>query len=217
VEEGYASTHSGEPTPTLSSATPTPARRARAGGALALILAATALAGCGGSNVLQSSASTEASSTTATHASSKPVVCAPAARAALAHALSMTSAGVTERAGTSNEATPQCTFRAGKVEVVAIVDSAPQPYFRLERTVVEATQQFSSAPLPMPVHIGGLGLDADWFPQPKQLETTDGRRLITVGVVWHGVPTKLRVALAKVIARTYLGPLDRKAADPNGS
>jgi hypothetical protein len=100
--------------------------------------------------------------------------------------------------------------------VVAIVDSSPQPYFRLERTVVEATQQFSSAPLPMPVHIGGLGLDADWFPQPRQIETTDGRRLITVGVVWHGVPTRRRIALAKVIARTYLGPLDKKAADPSG-
>jgi hypothetical protein len=173
-----------------------------------------ALAGCGGTTLLQTG--TGGSATQPAHRASKPGVCAPAARAALARALSSSEEGIAARAGTSNEATPQCTFRAGGVAVVAIVDSAPQPYFRLERTVVEATQQFSSAPLPMPAHIGGLGLDADWFPQPQQLETTDGRRLITVGVVWHGVPARRRIALAKVVARTYLGPLDRKAADPAG-
>jgi hypothetical protein len=215
VEEGYASVPNREATPDAQCGTP-PAAWVSRWAAAFLIVAVLALAGCGGTTLLQPS-STTTTTTPAAHRASKPVVCVPAARAALARSLASSEAGITSRAGTSNEATPQCTFRAGKVKVVAIVDSAPQPYFRLERTVVEAAQQFSSAPLPMPVHIGGLGLDADWFPQPEQIETTDGRRLITVGVVWHGVPTKQRIALAKVIARTYLGPLDKKAADPNGS
>ncbi len=124
---------------------------------------------------------------------------------------------VTAKAGTSSQATPQCVFRAGKLKVVAMADSSPQPYFRLERTVVESQQQFSSVPLPQTRHIDGLGLDAQWFPGDQQLMTTDGRRLITVGVARHGWTTKQRIALSVVIARTYLGPLDRKAADPNGS
>lgn len=217
MEEGYASTPNGEPTATFGPASALATGAGRYGGLLLLTTTALALASCGGTSLLHTG--TGGSTTTAARRASKPVVCAPAAEAALARSLSgsVASGTITAKAGTSSEATPQCTFRAGKVKVVAILDSAPQPYFRLERTVEEATQQFSSAPLPMPVHLGGLGLDADWFPQPKQIETTDGRRLITVTVAWHGVPTKRQVALAKVIARTYLGPLDRKAADPPGS
>jgi hypothetical protein len=136
----------------------------------------------------------------------------------VARAASVSAGAVSEKAGTSSQATPQCVFRAGKVKVVAIVDSAPQAYFRLERTVVEAQQQFSTVRLePAPVHVGGLGLDADWFPKEKQIMTTDGNRLITVGVAWHGMRRKQQIVLAKVIARMYLGPLNRKAADPNGS
>lgn len=135
----------------------------------------------------------------------------------MAREASVPATAVGAKAGTSSQATPQCVFRAGKLKVVAMVDSSPQPYFRLERTVVEAQQQFSSVPLPEPKHIDGLGLDAQWFPGDQQLMTTDGRHLITVGVVRHGSTTRQRIALSVVIARTYLGPLDRKAAFPNGS
>jgi hypothetical protein len=144
-------------------------------------------------------------------------VCAPAAQAIVAQAASVAVADVSTKAGTSSQATPQCVMRAPKLKVVAIVDSAPQAYFRLERAVVEAEQQFSSVPLPQVKHLNGLGLDAQWFPQQNQLETTDGRRLITIAVTWHGHPLKRQIALAEQTARTYLGPLDRKAADPNGS
>src|SRR5205823_3416127 len=91
--------------------------------------------------------------------------------------------------GISNSAVPRCVFGIGKRQVTALVDSGPQPYFRLERTIVEDAQQFSTVRLePAPVHVGGLGLDASWFPGEQQLMTTDGRRLITVIVKWHGVP-----------------------------
>jgi hypothetical protein len=130
----------------------------------------------------------------------------------------MSAGALTATPGTSSEAVPQCVFRASRAKVVAIVDSGPQAYFRLERAVEEAGQKFSTVRLePAPVHVDGLGLDADWFPKEKQLETTDGRRLITVAVDWHGVPAKRQIALAKATARTYLGPLDRNPKDLYGS
>jgi hypothetical protein len=185
---------------------------------------ALAVAGCGSSTSLLASSSTTTSptrtagSTSAGVRAPAPSVCSSSARADVARAASVSADAVSEKPGTSSQATPQCAFRAGSLKVLAIVDSGPQPYFRLERTVVEAQQQFGTVRLePAPVHIGGLGLDADWFPKEMQIMTTDGDRLITVGVTWHKVPTKRRIALAKVIAHTYLGPLDRKAAYPNGS
>jgi hypothetical protein len=157
-------------------------------------------------------------STTRSAAAAARPVCSSSAREDVARAASVSVGGVSEKQGTSSEANPQCVFRARKLTVVAIVDSGPQAYYRLERTVVEASQQFSTVRLePAPVHVGGLGLDADWFPKEKQIMTTDGNRLITVGVSWHGVSTKRQIALAKVVAHTYLGPNNPKAAIPNGS
>ena len=91
--------------------------------------------------------------------------------------------------------------------VVANLDSGAQPYFRLERTAVEATQQFSTTRnVAAPQTIKGLGLDADWYPAQQQLQTTDGVRLITITVAWHGVSQGRRRALAVAVARPYLRP-----------
>lgn len=147
-----------------------------------------------------------------------PAVCSAAARKALAGSLRVGAGGVRGVAGTSNGGSPQCLFAAGRVRVTAILDSGPQPYFRLERTAVEATQVFGAVRVePTPTPIAGLGIDAWWFPGERRVMTTDGTRLITVNVSWPGETQSRRRALAVALARAYLGPLQPKAADPNGS
>ena len=102
--------------------------------------------------------------------------------------------------------------------MVANVDTAPQAYQRLERTIVEAGQQFGvSRGFTPPVHVAGLGLDASWFPDQTKLMTTDGGRLVSVVISWRGVSQARRQALAKAVARPYLGKLQPRAADPTGS
>lgn len=137
-----------------------------------------------------------------THAA-RPSVCVAAARELVAHA---SGAPVAQRQSTGNNAQPQCTYRAGHVRVVANIDSSPQPYERLERAVVEAQQQFGAVRTEAPPErVAGLGLDADWFPREHQLMTTDGRKLITMTVAWpHARRARMR-ALARAVARVYLG------------
>jgi hypothetical protein len=160
------------------------------------------------------------SSSVTTHAAARPASpCLPAARATVASYLRAASAAVGTTPGISNSAVPQCVFRAGKVRVTALVDSGAQPFFRLERTIVEDSQQFSTVRLePAPEHVSQLGLDAAWFPGEQQVMTTDGRRLITAAVDWPGVPGGRRRALATAVARMYLGPQRPKAASgyPSG-
>lgn len=142
---------------------------------------------------------------------SHPSVCLAAARTTVARASGGSVSS--QRQSTGNNAQPQCTYRAGHLTVVANVDSSPQPYDRLERTVVEAQQQFGAVRTePPPQRVPGLGLDADWFPREHQLLTTDGRKLITVTVSWRGASKARKRALAGVVARVYLG---RRAA-PGG-
>jgi hypothetical protein len=107
---------------------------------------------------------------------------------------------------------PQCEFTAklapaNIVKVTATIDTAPQAYFRLERTVVEASQSFSSASvIAAPVSVSGLGIDAAWFPDGAKLMTTDGARLITVAVSSPASDHTGGRALAESVARAYLGP-----------
>lgn len=125
------------------------------------------------------------------------------------------------RVTTSSQATPECDLRVvlpgGRaVRLATTLDSSPQPYTRLERPVVEASQQFSSVALAMPQDVTHLGLDADWFPGQSQLMTTDWHRLITVTVEWRAASQRRRRALGEATARAFLGPLDLKAAQPGG-
>lgn len=163
------------------------------------MLIAGLLAGCGGST--RSSA------------------CTPKARAAVARFLDVSSSSVSVTATSSNQAAPECDFRAPdkggrKVALAVIIDSAPQPYFRLERTAEEAAQVFTPVRLvPAPEDIPGIGLDAYWYPGEQHLMTTDGVRLITATVDWPSAPQSRRVALATAAARQYLGPPRPGATD----
>ena len=108
-------------------------------------------------------------------------------------------------AGTSSEASPQCVYSAGRLTVTVIVDTGAQPYFRLERAIVEDSQQFGTVRIePAPEHVPGLGLDASWFPGEQHLMTTDGRRLLTVQVSGRGTSQSQRRTLATAVAALYL-------------
>jgi hypothetical protein len=140
-------------------------------------------------------------------------VCLPRARIAIGRALSAAAQSVAVATSTGNNGEPQCTFavlgRRG-ARLTVNVDSEPQPYYVLERTVVEATQITgvgAAQPVSPPQHIGGLGLDADWFPTQQKLMTTNGVRLFTVYVIWPGASVARRKKAAETAARAYLGRL----------
>lgn len=147
--------------------------------------------------------------------------CKPAAVTAFADAAGIPSARVGARRSVGNNAEPQCTLsapgargRAGtRTQVVVNVDSAPQAYFRFERTLVEFQQMFALArSAPAPQFLTGLGLGAAWLPAADQVMATDARRLITVTVTWPGAPAARKIRLGEAEARRYLGPNDLAAA-----
>ena len=112
---------------------------------------------------------------------------------------------------------PQCLFTArlrsgGVVRVTVEVDVEPQAYAVLERTIIESSQIFPQRNHPAPQHVGGLGLDASWFPETGQLMTTDAVRLIIATIGWPRVPSARRVALGTAVARMYLGRSQPKLA-----
>jgi hypothetical protein len=94
--------------------------------------------------------------------------------------------------------------RAGGLRVTANVDTSPQPYARLERTIVESSQQFSAVELVQPQPVARLGLDAAWFGDTGAVMTADAKRLLTVTVDWRGAPASRRRGLAIAVARAYL-------------
>jgi hypothetical protein len=170
----------------------------------ALALAPGLLAGCGGGGG-KTTAATAPPAATRPQQAKAPNVCSQAAKAKIAGRTGRVAAAVTAKQGTGNNGMPQCVFRAGKLALTANVDTAPQAYFRLERTVVEETQQFSTTREVAPAqHIGGLGLDADWFPPENQLMTTDGKQFLTITVKWPKSSTAHQKALATAVARSYL-------------
>lgn len=136
----------------------------------------------------------------------------------MARFLAVSARGIAGKASIANNGMPQCAFSADltgatRVLVVANIDNAPQAFFRLERTAVEAAQNFTSPRVvASPQRIGGLGLDADWFPSSQQLMTSDGNRLISVAVSWRNASTARKQGLAEVVARPYLGRLNYHAA-----
>ena len=145
------------------------------------------------------------------HAPHRPVVCVPGARSLLAARLGVASSAVSQSVSTGNNQMPQCVLTASRpgqrpVQVTANLDNGAQPYFRLERTAVEASQQFGTERLyAAPQLIFNLGLDADWYPDGNYVQTTDGVKLITVTVAWPGSSQAQRRALSVVIARRFLG------------
>ena len=108
---------------------------------------------------------------TSTAARSRPALKAPCqarARAVVAHAFGAGETAVSARRSTGNNGSPQCTYALGGARSWSTSTRRPQPYFILERTAVEAGQQFATVrTTPLPVHVGGIGLDAFWFPAFK--------------------------------------------------
>jgi hypothetical protein len=135
----------------------------------------------------------------------------------MARFLAVSPRSIVGKASIANNDMPQCAFRTElrggtPVLVVANIDSAPQAFFRLERTAVEAAQNFTSPRVvPPPQRIAGLGLDADWFPSSQQLMTSDGNRLISVAVTWRGASVARKQGVAEAVARPYLGRLNYHA------
>jgi hypothetical protein len=101
-----------------------------------------------------------------------------------------------------------CRLHAGDLQAVVMLDSAPQPYFRMEREQVEFWQNTEwshkgahAAPAP----VTSLGLGGYWFPLQSRMLTTDGVRLDTIKVIWPGGGAA-RKPLAVRLADVYLGP-----------
>ncbi len=188
-----------------------PATGARGGWlAAAPVLCALILAACG------SSSSSGSGSGTAGRTASHPKAAAPAlrtpcqvtARAVVAHLFKVPAGRVSVAASTGNNGSPQCTYASGRRSVVANIDVTPQAYFIVERTAVEASQQF--APIPaskLPVQVPHIGLDAYWYPAFSQFETTDGVRVIQITVTIPRARQAREIAVGAAVSRPYLGKL----------
>jgi hypothetical protein len=128
----------------------------------------------------------------------------------MARFLGLPQAAIAEASSMGNNGMPQCSFSAQvaggtRLEVLANVDTTAQPYFVLERTIVEDSQVFGPRRLtPAPVAVTRLGLEASWFPAAQWLMATDGYRLITTSVKWRGAKPSRKLALAESVTRPYL-------------
>jgi hypothetical protein len=184
-----------------------------------ILIAAVLLAGCGGSSggTPTPTAPTVAApaSPTQTTSPTKPAK----AKSHLASACSSRPRGLLSRYGsvtpspfTASNLAKSCHFESsgGGPNVIVHLDSAPQPYVRMDREQVEFWQNVEwshqaahAAPYPMT----SLGLGGYWFPLQRRLLTTDGVRLVTIKVRSAGSlgPTG-RKSLAARLARIYLGP-----------
>ncbi len=112
------------------------------------------------------------------------------------------------RADVGSNGSPECVYAMGKSSVVVNVNNTPQAYFLLERTEVEASQQFGLVrAVAAPYDVPGVGLDAWWFPAESQFLTTDGVNLLTVTVTIPHAPAKRLPQVGKAAARPYLGKL----------
>jgi hypothetical protein len=92
------------------------------------------------------------------------------------------------------------------VQVIVNVDDGPSAYFRLLRTVNEATQIFGQPPpgFQPPRWVSGLGPFASWFPNRSQLMATDDVDLVTATVTWPGATTCKEIAVAHAAVAPYL-------------
>jgi hypothetical protein len=188
-----------------------PITSCRAASVIIGLLTGLALVGCG------TSSRSAASSTKAAARAKAPSVCAPAAGVVIARETGVDPGVLKARATMGDNAEPECHFRGPGVSVVVNVDSSPQPYQRLERTIDEASQQFGTVRnFTPPVSVPKLGLDAAWLPDPSQLLTTDGRSLLTITVAWRRQKRPRKIALATLVARRYLGKPIPKGAVPTG-
>jgi hypothetical protein len=162
---------------------------------------AAVVVGCGGSSPI-----------------ARPAVCKLKAQQAIAHDLGVRAGAVAYAGSVANNGMPQCAFTvrdSHRTVVVSVnADSGPQPYFRLLRTIDEATQIFGVPPpgFHAPEGLSGLGPFASWFPNADHLMATNYRLLLTVTVTWPGAGRNEEVGLARAAVVPYLvrprGPLN---------
>lgn len=138
-------------------------------------------------------------------------ICQDRAHRLVAQTLALSQSRVTAVASKGNNGMPQCSFRAvlpgaRRFDLTVNVDTSPQPYAVLSRTIEEKQQVFSPTRLvPAPIAVLHLGLLASWFPDDKQLMSTEGVRLITTTVIWPGARQGQEIRLTTQISRLYLG------------
>jgi hypothetical protein len=180
--------------------------------AAGVLIAALLIVGCGSAHSTRSATVAHTREVAAA-----PPICTEKARSAVAHVVHVAQGSVATRAKKAGSGYPECVFTLrlrGRhvVRVTVEVDTAPQAYAVLERSVDEAVQIWPVRFQSPPQHIGGLGIDADWFPEEQHLMTTDAVRLITATVAWPKGSRNQKVALAVAAARRYLGPNELKLA-----
>jgi hypothetical protein len=157
-----------------------------------LLVLALLLAGCGSSD------------------RARPVVCRLKAQQAIARDLGIRASTIDYAGSVASNGMPQCAFTARaaghRVLVVVNVDDGPQAYFRLLRTVAEATQIFGPPPpgFRPPQGLSGLGPFASWFPNNHQLMATNDADLMTVTVTWPGAGRNTEVGVAHAAVVPYL-------------
>lgn len=144
-----------------------------------------------------------------TSTSDRPAVCKIQAQDAIARKLGIASANVSYAKSFGGNDMPQCRFGAHasgvKLAVIVNVDSGPQAYARILRTVVEASQIFGRPPpgWRRPQVLSGLGPYASWFPTNHQLMATNYTDLFTVTVSWPGASRNGEVAIARAAVVPY--------------
>jgi hypothetical protein len=127
----------------------------------------------------------------------------------LAKAASVQRDAVTVSRFKASNGAAACRLRAGDREVVVMLDSAPQPYVRMDREQVEFWQNVEwshQAARAAPAPITSLGLGGYWFPLQSRLLTTDGVRLDTIKLKRPTGDPAERKPLAVDLAHVYLGP-----------
>ena len=138
-------------------------------------------------------------------------ICSKPAVDLVARTLSLSTNRVAFARSVGNNGMPQCSFTAhlsggARFDTTVNVDTSPQPYAVLSRTIVEKQQVFGPKRLvPAPVAVLHLGLLASGFPDLSALMSTDGKRLVTTTVKWAGVKQGTKVRFATQISRLYLG------------
>jgi hypothetical protein len=167
-------------------------RLVRGGLALTLIVATAAAAGCG------------ESSSEPRRAARPTGPCVAQARAAVSRA----AGGATARSRVTgvSPGLATCVYAAGALRVEALVDTNPQAAVRFNRAVVERDQVavWSGHHGHAPRLLQGIGQGADWFPDDRQLLTTDGRKLVSVTLVASSLSRAQELRLAEAVARSTL-------------
>jgi hypothetical protein len=180
-------------------------------------MAALLLAGCGSSGSDRPATAPTQAATTSPPTTTASA--APTSKSHLARACSPRTRRILARYG-SSEPSPftasnlakSCHFEpaGGGPDVIVRLDSAPQPYVRMEREQVEFWQNVEwsgQAAKAAPYPVTSLGLGGYWFPLQRRLLTTDGVRLITIKVRSAGsAGAAARKTLASRLADVYLGP-----------